>query len=374
MILIKPKSGKHCAWSINLELHMATFSSRILWYSRRACMPGSSLSTLVCPTPLRIKQSCPTKWSCWICCWICEVCTLNTFCKSVFPQSDHLCGKWGCHLALFPNDIGNKQSFCTSIASLPFCHSSYIATALTLFFILFAMIPLFPRLNFSLFPFNLSFIFSFLSSLSLILSFQHSPSLSSLTTFYISLVLRNTMTDNLLCLFCVVNGESMSFSVEIDWAKTVDHLKKAIKAEKSPQFDDVTTNEITLWHVSILDDELGSTIMITALDDKTALSNLRTWLYKLFPKSPDDNTYILVQWPSQGNVKLCFCFHWPVIQRPASYANLNSIASLLHIVHTHIPAQASTPLPGHLSDNSRPGTPLSGMYVNHDIAHMKSCL
>jgi hypothetical protein len=32
------------------------------------------------------------------------------------------------------------------------------------------------------------------------------------------------------------------------------------------------------------------------------------------------------------------------------------------IVHTPIPARASTPLAGHLSDDSRPGTPLSGEF------------
>ncbi|KAF9369436.1 hypothetical protein CPC16_004504 [Podila verticillata] len=108
------------------------------------------------------------------------------------------------------------------------------------------------------------------------------------------------MTDNLLCLFCVVDGESTSFSVEIDRTKTVDHLKKAIKAEKSPRFDDIAADELTLWRVSIPDDQLDSAITIAALDDKTALSNPRTRLFKLFPESPDDNTYILVQRPLQA--------------------------------------------------------------------------
>ncbi|KFH68113.1 hypothetical protein MVEG_06843 [Podila verticillata NRRL 6337] len=105
------------------------------------------------------------------------------------------------------------------------------------------------------------------------------------------------MTDNLLCLLCVVDGESTSFSVEIDRTKTVDHLKKAIKAEKSPRFDDIAADELTLWRVSIPDDQLDSAITIVALDDKTALSNPRTRLSKNFPESPEDNTYILVQRP-----------------------------------------------------------------------------
>ncbi|KAF9899028.1 hypothetical protein BX616_003347 [Lobosporangium transversale] len=37
---------------------------------------------------------------------------------------------------------------------------------------------------------------------------------------------------------------------EIDPTKTVDGLKKHIKAEKTPRFDDVAADELTLWRVS----------------------------------------------------------------------------------------------------------------------------
>ncbi|KAF9084813.1 hypothetical protein BGX29_002321, partial [Mortierella sp. GBA35] len=59
------------------------------------------------------------------------------------------------------------------------------------------------------------------------------------------------MTDNLLTLFCLVDGDSVPFSVDIDASKTVDHLKKLIKAEKSNNFSDVDADQLTLWHVSI---------------------------------------------------------------------------------------------------------------------------
>ena len=56
------------------------------------------------------------------------------------------------------------------------------------------------------------------------------------------------MTDNCLTLFCLVDGEatSQAFSVEIDHTKTVDGLKKLIKTEKAPRFDDVAADELTL--------------------------------------------------------------------------------------------------------------------------------
>ncbi|KAF9336882.1 hypothetical protein BG006_006990 [Podila minutissima] len=143
------------------------------------------------------------------------------------------------------------------------------------------------------------------------------------------------MTDNHLTLFCLVDGEATSraFSVDIDRTKSVGHLKKLVKSEK-PRFDDIVADELSLWRISVSDDNQGSAVMIDALDDKTELNNPRTRLSELFPESPDDNTYIIVQRPP--------------------------------LFHTHIPARASTPLPDHLSDDSRPGTRLSESVETQD--------
>ncbi|KAF9536709.1 hypothetical protein EC957_009924 [Mortierella hygrophila] len=59
------------------------------------------------------------------------------------------------------------------------------------------------------------------------------------------------MTDNLLTLFCLVDGDSVPFSVDIDASKTVDHLKDAIKDKKAPEFDDIAPDKLVLWRVSI---------------------------------------------------------------------------------------------------------------------------
>ncbi|KAG0372990.1 hypothetical protein BGX24_012316 [Mortierella sp. AD032] len=79
--------------------------------------------------------------------------------------------------------------------------------------------------------------------------------------------------------------------------KTVYHLKDLIKAKKAIDFQDVDANKLTLWRVSIPDDNLASAITIDALDVETKLNNLRTRLSILFPEGPDENTYILVQRP-----------------------------------------------------------------------------
>ncbi|KAG0273623.1 hypothetical protein BGZ95_010574 [Linnemannia exigua] len=107
------------------------------------------------------------------------------------------------------------------------------------------------------------------------------------------------MTNNCISLFCIVDGETTSnaFPVEIESIKTIGNLKDIIKAKKTPRFDDLAADELTLWRVSIPDTSLQSAITLNALDDKTDLINPRTLISKLFPESPDDKTYILVQRP-----------------------------------------------------------------------------
>ncbi|KAH7030363.1 hypothetical protein BKA57DRAFT_401190 [Linnemannia elongata] len=118
------------------------------------------------------------------------------------------------------------------------------------------------------------------------------------------------MNNNPLTLFCLVDGEapSQAFPVEIESTKTIGNLKQRIKTEKSPRFDDFAADELTLWRVSFPDDNLSSAIKVDALGDKTQLNNPRTRISTLFPESPDDNTYILVQRPQPGNAN-ALCSH-----------------------------------------------------------------
>ncbi|KAI1299061.1 hypothetical protein EDD11_006559 [Mortierella claussenii] len=59
------------------------------------------------------------------------------------------------------------------------------------------------------------------------------------------------MTNNRLNLFCLVDGESTPFPIEIESTKTFGDLKKAIKAEKANDFSDVDADKLKLWKVSI---------------------------------------------------------------------------------------------------------------------------
>ncbi|KAG0239337.1 hypothetical protein BG011_003942, partial [Mortierella polycephala] len=67
------------------------------------------------------------------------------------------------------------------------------------------------------------------------------------------------MAADTLTLFCLVDGESTSnaFAVEIESTKTISGLKDLIKAKKTPKFDDIAANELTLWQATIPEEEEG---------------------------------------------------------------------------------------------------------------------
>ncbi|KAI9242855.1 MAG: hypothetical protein BYD32DRAFT_402000 [Podila humilis] len=64
-------------------------------------------------------------------------------------------------------------------------------------------------------------------------------------------MLQNNMTNIQLSLFCLVDGESTPFPVEIESTKTIGDLKRAIKDDNAIAFADVDAKMLTLWHVSI---------------------------------------------------------------------------------------------------------------------------
>ncbi|KAF9306176.1 hypothetical protein BG003_001088 [Podila horticola] len=110
------------------------------------------------------------------------------------------------------------------------------------------------------------------------------------------------MTDKLVTLFCIEDGDSTPFSVDIDPLKTVDHLKVAIKDKKTPRFDDIAADELTLWRVSIplgpLKDRkqiiLGKVESATELDPADDISDF-------FKETPAKRMiHIIVQRPPQA--------------------------------------------------------------------------
>ncbi|KAF8936737.1 hypothetical protein BGZ47_009366 [Haplosporangium gracile] len=105
------------------------------------------------------------------------------------------------------------------------------------------------------------------------------------------------MADNPLTLLCLVDGEETThaFSVKIPLTDTVDDLKVHIKVKKADEFSDVDARKLTLWRVLVSDSMKDSRITIDLLGEKAELNDPGKSLSKLFPESPNDSTYILVQ-------------------------------------------------------------------------------
>ncbi|KAF9143511.1 hypothetical protein BGX20_007131, partial [Mortierella sp. AD010] len=79
------------------------------------------------------------------------------------------------------------------------------------------------------------------------------PTSSSFTTANRppSMETENSTVATKLKLFCIVENESTSFSVEILDIETVDDLKKVIKTAKSNDLSKIDADRLTLWKASI---------------------------------------------------------------------------------------------------------------------------
>ena len=114
---------------------------------------------------------------------------------------------------------------------------------------------------------------------------------------------------NTITLNCMVLGDSPdhAFVVEINPAKRVDHLKRAIKEIRPDVFCDVLAIHMVLWRVNIALDEPGrkllaprssSSFYIETILDGEKLSSLQR-IEKVFNVADDDeNVHVLVERPT----------------------------------------------------------------------------
>ncbi|KAG0354094.1 hypothetical protein BG005_006763 [Podila minutissima] len=107
------------------------------------------------------------------------------------------------------------------------------------------------------------------------------------------------MTDIRLTLFCVVEGETPSnaFPVEIESTKTTGHLKNLIKAKKTKNFHDVAADKLTIWKVSISDEE-ERTVLLDNFPDRTKLKATRDLSEAFTEEPPKKTVHIIVERPS----------------------------------------------------------------------------
>ncbi|KAF9426945.1 hypothetical protein BGZ76_002531 [Entomortierella beljakovae] len=114
-----------------------------------------------------------------------------------------------------------------------------------------------------------------------------------------------------ITLFCIVDADSTAFSVDILPNKTVDHLKKKIKEEQSPLFDDIRAQDLNLWHVSIPmedDDEDDKPVLLEnhhKSAKRISTKKAATEISDIFGTAPSKNTiHVIVQRPSAEDLEI----------------------------------------------------------------------
>src|SRR3954469_7254080 len=71
----------------------------------------------------------------------------------------------------------------------------------------------------------------------------------------------------MITLFCVIHGESSPFPVKLPRSDTVGDLKKLIKAEKAPEFNNFPADKLTLWKINIPENEVNTIQQLVLKDD-----------------------------------------------------------------------------------------------------------
>ena len=106
----------------------------------------------------------------------------------------------------------------------------------------------------------------------------------------------------MLVLNCLVLGETPqnTFPVEIDAAKSVGSLKKSIKEEKKPAFDDIVANTLTLWRVSIPYSDINALAELPAAEALIPVKKLS----EIFPNhEAGENIDVIIKLPGSSTRK-----------------------------------------------------------------------
>jgi hypothetical protein len=102
-----------------------------------------------------------------------------------------------------------------------------------------------------------------------------------------------------ITLFCLVQGASTAFPVDIDSSLTVGHLKDAIKAKKAPEFDSWAAYRLRLWKVEIPDDR-DDLIQGQALQDNNQLLPTRRLVRYWTDTPPSEHIHVIIKLPEPG--------------------------------------------------------------------------
>ncbi|ORZ08567.1 hypothetical protein BCR41DRAFT_146441 [Lobosporangium transversale] len=103
----------------------------------------------------------------------------------------------------------------------------------------------------------------------------------------------------LLQLNCIVEGEATSFPVEIFCDKSVGMLKQAIKVAKKPELDHAAADKLTLYKVSIPDED--KTVVESEIVSKETLVPASMELWEIFNSElPRKTIHVFVKPPQRG--------------------------------------------------------------------------
>ncbi|ORZ05022.1 hypothetical protein BCR41DRAFT_191320 [Lobosporangium transversale] len=101
-----------------------------------------------------------------------------------------------------------------------------------------------------------------------------------------------------LKIFCIVDGEATSFSVKILSNCSVDELKQVIKAAKKNAFKDIDADQLTLYRVSIPDED--KIVVESEIESKEALTVASRKLRDIFiSELPEETIQVFVKPPQR---------------------------------------------------------------------------
>ena len=108
---------------------------------------------------------------------------------------------------------------------------------------------------------------------------------------------------NTVILYCLVYGESIdrTFPVEIGTEMSVDQLKDLIKEKKSPEFNDIAADKLTLWKVNIPYNAEALRALTLKDDAERGIQNRPpVWkISKAFPDEPaEESIHVIVERPA----------------------------------------------------------------------------
>src|SRR5688500_4989626 len=101
-----------------------------------------------------------------------------------------------------------------------------------------------------------------------------------------------------ITLLYLVKGNTLTnaFPVDINKDQLIGHLKKVIKAEKVPEFDNFPADRFKLWKVPISDDHNDQLRNLT-LEDSDELLAIRKILKYFSDPPPEKHIHVLVSLP-----------------------------------------------------------------------------